>query len=504
MKKVSIKNINPKELFSRIRDYLVVDKLNAIEWWVLGFILLLITLTFFYGDNLGMFLTYFWINEGLFDGGSIRFLGNNQLTYGIVQQIFCEVWTLPCNIVYRFVKFEPANTATVLWYKLSMAFVMVLCLSEMAKLAKSLGITKERIKWMLILMLSSILVALPVFHIAQSDILYGFFVIAGIHALIKGDRKKFILFFAMAISCKAIAAVVFIPLVLLNEKRILIVIRDVFMGVVIFPAERVWYKIVDAVNTLIFGRYAGNSREVTTVVDNATVTVEKTMDQINTDFLSHFYHKALYFEIPAIRKGYVASILVVLFVLLCLWCYIQSKEKNELWNYNCIYVAAVAWMLFFANASPSPYWIVAMYPCWFILIFINPGKIRTNLLLINGFTLSMFVVYIIDTYWVYGGANNLDYLLLKGILPASHDSTVEGPYVARYLNNLGIGSFMNVITAVCFATVIGLVYVNHSEVKINDMMEVVEEKKLMHGFALFQIAVLAVWYVVVVLTVSRW
>ena len=124
----------------KINDCLVVDKLNIAEWCVLGVVLLFIFLTLFYGDNLGMFLTYFWVNEGLFTGGSIRFLGNNQLPYGIVQQWFCTVWTLPVNIAYRFYKFSAANTITVLWYKLSMPLILTLCLAQMQSIGELLGV----------------------------------------------------------------------------------------------------------------------------------------------------------------------------------------------------------------------------------------------------------------------------------------------------------------------------------------------------------------------------
>lgn len=504
MKKIHWKKIDIKQMLKNIKGNLVVDRLNAIEWIVLSVVLLLITITFFYEDNIGMFLSYFWINNGLFNSGSVSFLGNNQLTYGIVQQLFCELWTLPLNILHILFRISPDCIGAVIWYKLSMSFAMALCMREMIRLGTTLNISKERIKWMLILMLSTVLVALPVFHIAQTDILYAFLMIAGIHALIKEDRKRFILYFALAVSCKVIAAIVFIPLVLLNEKRILFVIRDAILGVMIFPLERGWYKVVEKANTLITGGSVGTTRMVETVVEENTVTVEKTMDQINTDFFSHFYHKALYFEIPAIRKGYVASLMVVLLVGLCIWCYVQSKEKNAIWKEKCIFGASAAWMIFFTCASPSPYWIVAMYPFWFVMIFMKPDRIRSNMLLMNAFTFSMFIVYLVNAFWVYGGSSNLNYLILKGLLPEGHDSTTEGPYVARYLFNMGIESVMNIVVAICLAVSIGLVVVNYHKVKIDEELTEYEERKLMHGFAIFQIAFLCLWYILDIYAVTRW
>lgn len=500
-----IKNLKEKlnKHLSKIKDDLVVDKANAVEWIVLGILLLMITLTLYYIDNMVMFLNCYWINESLFRDGSILLLGNNRLPYGLVQQWFCSIWLLPINIIQRFYPFEIANTLTVTWFKLSMVVAMTLCMSEMIKIGHVLGMTKDRIRWMMIMFCSTILVALPVFHIAQSDILYAYLCLIGIRAFFEDDVKRFIIFFALAISCKVLAVVVFVPLVLLREKRILYIIRDGFLGVMILGIERIWYRIVEKIDVLITGRSQILTAEKDMVVDGVNTTVTTTVDQANTDFFSHFYHKALFFEFPAIRKGYVASVLVFVFVLFCIWCYTQKKETGTLWNHKCLYAVSVAWILFFINTSPSPYWIVALYPGLFLLIFLQPDRIRTNMLLQNTFTLTMFVVYVVNTDWVYGGPSNLDFLLLKGLLKEGHDSN-NGPAVARYLNNLGIESVMNVITAVCLAAAVGLIVINYHKVKVDEELSDVEERKLMHGFAIWQIGLLAVWYVINVWVVQRW
>lgn len=500
-KKINKRNI--KEYIKRIKDDLVVDKLNAVEWIVLGIIIFVILVTLFYQDNLGIYLVTYWINEGLFTKGSIRFLGNNQLPYGIVQQVFCTLWVLPVNLLHRIVDFDVACTAVVIWYKLSISVGMTLCMKEMLTLGEILEITKERRKWMMILFSSTILVTLPVFHIAQTDIIYAYIILVGIRYYLKDDFKRFLIAFAMAISCKTIAIFIFIPLVLMREKRIVYIIRDTFFGTVILVVERLWFKLIDKIDAAITGRTSQIMFAKKEVVDGATVVTEKTLDEVNTGFFSHFYHKMLYFEFPAIRKGYLASVLVVLFALLCIWCYVQAKEDEMLWKQKTIYVTSVAWMIFFANASPSPYWIVVLYPFWFLLFFMKPERIKTNLLLHNGFTLTMFLVYVVNTHWVYGGPSNLDYLLLKGLIKPGHDS-VDGPYVARYLNNLGIESLMNVITALCLATVIGLIVLNYHRVSIDDRLDEIQERKSMHSFTIWQIGILAVWYVINVWVVQRW
>ena len=277
--KNKIKNIKIKEHIKKIKEDLVIDKLNAIEWTVLGIILLAIMLTLFYGDNIGIFLTSFWANEDLLTNGSLRALGNNQLPYGIVHQLFCFLWTLPANIIHRFIDFSDSCAPLVIWFKLSMSFIMTLCMKEMLSIGEILNISKERCKWMLILFCSTILVALPVFHIAQTDILYTYFSLLGIRAYLKNDNKRFIVFFAMSISCKLIAVLVFIPLILLREKRIPYIARDTVFGCIILVVERGWYKLIRVVDALIARReYVEPTRPVYRTVDGEQTIVTITMD----------------------------------------------------------------------------------------------------------------------------------------------------------------------------------------------------------------------------------
>ncbi len=119
------------------------------------------------------------------------------------------------------------------------------------------------------------------------------------------------------------------------------------------------------------------------------------------------------------------------------------------------------------------------------------------------FTLTMFLVYVVNTEWVYGGSCNLDYLLFKGLLKEGHDS-VDGPYVARYLYNLGIKDYMNIVTAICLAAAIAFTLINYHKIEISDNMSETEEHKIMHGFAIWQIATLGIWYVINVWVVQRW
>lgn len=472
---------------------------NKLEWGMAFLAFFLIFSTMFYSDNFGMFLTYFWANEGLFSGIGIDALASMQLPYGLVHQWLCEIWVLPINLLYHLFEFDINSPMAVLWYKLCIPVFLILCMHEMERIAEILEIDNKKIKWIHFLFVTSVLVALPIFHIAQTDAMYLLFMLKGFHALLKGDTKKFLLWSAISVSFKVITLFMIIPLILLEEKKIFYVLRNLIVVCIIIPVQQVAYRVVARLNTVLFSvQPEAVSRAVT------SETVVGQTEELG-GFYSHFYNKVLYFEFPAVRKGYVASLLIVLFVLLCIWCYTVKKEETVGWKQKCLYVAAISLMLFFVMSSPSPYWIVIMYPFLFLLIYTNTDRLRVNLILEKAFTLTMFLVYIINTYWVYGGSQSFDWLFLSkwGIVPMGHEFQ-GAPNIAGYLDKLYIPKFMSVITAICLASAIGIAWINYPKMKCDEELAEEYTLELQHGFAIFNVLFLLCWYVINVILISRY
>ena len=89
-------------------------------------------------------------------------------------------------------------------------------------------------------------------------------------------------------------------------------------------------------------------------------------------------------------------------------------------------------------------------------------KLRLNLLLEKVYTFSTFLIFLIETYWVYGGAISFDNLLMGrwGIIKDNHEM-MGSPNMREYLILLGVDEFMPMITAICLAATIGLLWVNY-------------------------------------------
>lgn len=488
-----------KNKVEALKKRFITEQPNKVEWGLAILAFFLIFTTMFYGDNFGMFLTFFWENEELFSGQSLDLLGSNQLPYGLMHQWICEIWVLPINLLYHLFDFDFNSPFSILWYKFIIPVFLLLCMKEMDHIAQIMKVQKKNIIWMQLLFVTSVLVALPVFHIAQTDTLYLFFMLRGVRALLQNDMKMFLVYFAISISFKMISLFAFIPLVIMQEKRIIYIVRNMMVGCLIVPLQHGWYRVIHLINNTFFYKDL-NVEQVEAALEN----VEESQEAL-TGFYSHFYNKILYFEFPAVRKGYVASLLVFLFVLLCIWCYIQKTEDTDAWRQKCIYVTAVSFLLFFVMSSPSPYWIVILYPFLLLLIYMNIDKLRVNLILEKAFTMTMFLVYVINTDWVYGGSQSFDWLFLTrwGIVPKGHE--LQGPpTIAGYLDKLYIPKFMPVITAICLASVIGIAYINYPKVKYDEELTEEYMLELQHGFVVFNVLFLIVWYVVNVVLISRY
>jgi len=488
-----------KNKVETLKKRFFTEQPNKIEWGLAILAFFLIFSTMYYCDNFGLFLTYFWTNEGLFSGMGLDAIASMQLPYGLLHQWLCELWVLPINLLYHLFEFDINCPMAILWYKLCIPVFLLLCMYEMRKIATMLGIENEKIGWMNFLFVTGVLVALPVFHIAQTDAMYLWLMLMAFRALVEGDTKKFLLWSACSVSFKIITLFWIIPLILLEEKRIFYVLRNCIITVIIVPIEYVIYFVVAKINTTLFAAQV--------ITGSGGVTMDSSVEQAEEmgGFYSHFYHKALYFEFPAVRKGYVASLLIFLFVLLCIWCYSVKKEENAEWKQKCLYASAISLALFFVMSSPSPYWIVIMYPFVFLLIYKNANRLRCNLILEKAFTMTMFLVYVINTDWVYGGSQSFDWLFLTkwGIVPNGHEFGGP-PTIAGYLNKLYIPQFMPVITAICLASIIGFAWINYPKMKYDE--ELTEEYKLelQHGFAIFNVLFLLGWYAINVILLSRY
>lgn len=440
---------------------------TVVEWSIYGLCCLIVMVTMYYTDNYVIFVDAIHHIDALVNGVSLDLLGINSLPYGVIHQWIVEIWSLPVCICHYALGLEYSSAVAIIWYKLCIVFFGALCIIEFKKLCHSFGMDEGQIRWMVFLLCSNILVFLPVFHIAQTDVLYLFLILKGYTAYINHDKKKFVICFMLANSFKFISIFIFIPLVLLSEKKVYKILCSLIVGGLIIPIQQIWYRIVNVLGKIVFPPI--NDLPTNNIVENAVASSGERVGAMN-NFYSRVFDNMLYIEFPGVRKEFSASFMIFIFALICLWCYIKSSN-DDIKNEESIFVINAVLLLFFLSTSPNPYWIILLYPFLYLAIFMCTNAIKVQLMLEKIFTCSLFLSYVMSTYWVFGGAQTFDGLVLNKLGICKYTHYLQGePNIAGYLNKININLFMPIVTAVCLAAAIGMLYVFYSKETINERL----------------------------------
>ena len=185
-------------------------------------------LTMYYSDITitSRFSLTLW--DSLFDGRLLSFY-DNALASGVAPEgavydigiyaVFA-IWGLPVWILHNVAGLDPMSVGSLLWFKLLLAVSVAACLRLFWQIAKELGYTKTVRAYASLVFLTSATLFFPVMVAAQYDIIPLFFILCGVFFWMKGEWKKFLIYFAVAATMKPFALLPLAVLVLLREKRI--------------------------------------------------------------------------------------------------------------------------------------------------------------------------------------------------------------------------------------------------------------------------------------------
>lgn len=217
-------------------------------------ILIFCYFSFQQGDILhtgGSSITY--LNGHIFDfyEANIRnFEFNNYLpsTY-----IIFAIWNIPIRL-FGFVKDPSMNVGyVVFWYKLLPTLFYAASSFIIYKIGLVIGLTKGNSKLMAAFWLSSPIAFFSQFIFGQYDILTTFFMLLGLLFYLKRNTKLFILFFAISLTFKYFPLFIFIPLLLLIEKKPIKLIANMILLALPISLEILAYYHSEAFKTGVFG-----------------------------------------------------------------------------------------------------------------------------------------------------------------------------------------------------------------------------------------------------------
>jgi hypothetical protein len=374
-----------------------VDRPGSADWALLGAMCALALVTFLYGDVKATFEHSFNFLDAILAGRPQDFyqVAINNASFGHpavydvpIYAIFA-IWNLPTYVLYRLGDFDYLlSTPAQLWLKLMMVVFAIVASRLLMSIGRVLGMTPNRTKWLAFYFVSSLSLFVPVFVIVQYDIIAVTFMLAGILAYLQGRTRSFLLWFLAANTLKLFALFIFIPLVLLKEKRIPRAVASILVGLLGLVLCRLLYR-----DDVAFEASTGGFTDL----------------MLNRLVETGFRWQS---TVPV-------PLFVVFMVGLAIFAYVKRTASNRELHAFAIYVSLAAFLVFCAIVPLNPYWIALVAPFSALIIFMNPRHLTLNSLLEVSISASLLIIYMLIGFQMYNASIFSDLLFGQFVSPAS-------------------------------------------------------------------------------------
>ena len=385
------------------------SKIYKIEIVFLSLVLLSCFLLFNHSDLLATSTHGRMLLDNIFQGKFFSFydITNSVEThtvpavYLIPIYLIFAIWTIPVKIVYFIFGIqswgnEPLNMGytTLMWYKLLEVSFTLLTGVVLYKIGKLLEMDSQKRKWMLFVFLATPIVVFSSFIMGQYDSINMFFTTLSIYYFLQKKYYKFSLMMAIAIPLKLFPIFIFIPLLLLAEKKVFNIIKYCFIGFSGYILSNLLFFYSPGFKES--GKFAGGM-------------IERLFDAaIPTTF------------------GRI-SLFILALAVICVFSYTIKPKDNKEYNYYSLYIILFVYSLFFTLVLWHPQWVILLVPIWILTMF-NFDNIKTSMIL----TIVLSLGYILVTlghFYSNVDTNMIDF----GILPAITGKTVGLQYSVRDL-----------------------------------------------------------------------
>ena len=429
---------------SRIND----RKIGKVEWIVLFVLLLFPLLTECFYDFLATYTHGYALLRATLRGQFFQFhavakeftMENGYdstvrdmwgAAYPLTIYIFFAIWSIPVAILRKLFEIGLYDVGVILWYKLLICIVSAGSTWKLDSILKRARVEENARAMAGFLFASSLLFVMPTFFMSGYDVFCTFFILWGVDEYLKNNNSfKWIVVFGIAITFKAFAVFVFVPMLLLKEKRILAVIG----------------KGVTALIPLI--------------ICSCLFAFEDSFQYISSIFLPSFVTKVLYNTLPGGNSP--IPIFITAWIALCIWAYMQtidSEPQSE--------AKTVAWMGFVAYGLLTsfvychPQWVVILVPFIALLFGLNADRIKINMILELVGTAALSFFYILHFAWVYCYKGSLSFVILRGMV-IEKDTTVS---IASKFHDIFTFTFDPAMFAVFVVALGGLAALNYPKRK---------------------------------------
>jgi hypothetical protein len=333
--------------------------------------------------------SYAYLNGHIFDFydyNKVYFIGNDYLP---LLYVFFAVWNVPLKLLNLLPDITSHNwmittPVEVIWSKLMLVTFFFGSVFIIQKIFQLLEIKKIPLSAdPSILFATSPFAIFAVFVFSQYDIVGVFFSLLGLYFYFRKDFVRFALLFSVAISFKYFAVLIYAPLVLLVEKRLIYLVGYMILGllVTLLQIAMYWHSEV---------------------------------------FSSHIFSLAMSKGSEASHRG-IAVLIGIAYLAICVFAYLKKSSltlKSGEWARDAIFCSLFAYCLMFLLVRWHPQWLIIVAPFFALACLYLTEKYRLLIMEIIGYI--SFIWICVNVFDSDVGVNMLSGGVFASHLPDAH------------------------------------------------------------------------------------
>lgn len=372
----------------------------------------------------GEFLRFYQVN--ILESGNDIYNAAQGCAYNILVYLVFAIWNIPLALLLAFTNIDVMNNVFCLAYsKLLPVTAMLISAYLLQKIFVLLGVPQKKQGVFSFLYLTSALMVSVVFIMSQYDLLGLIFQLLGIHAFLANKNRKFVFWFGIAFCFKYFSLVIFLPLLLLKQKRIVPCLKSL-CGM-----------LIPVLLTKLPFVFASGDASGVLVGEAMTVQYIQNMLAYTTNYMNLF---------------------IIVYILILVWCYLHSyDDSSKQLHFDAVWACFVSYAAFFCLCNAYPYWSILLAPFVVLVIAISPEKFYLNVLLETfGFAALLFTNMLKFT-WCYFG-NTMKSMVMPLLFPgASYEDSIIYSIITKLSENYLIVSlfhsvFIAAMVALAFST----------------------------------------------------
>ena len=396
--------------------------------WGLAFVLFIVPfMSFLYADPTAFLLYELRFAQAILHGNLreayepvVNVLSANgwsistRSVYDLPLNLVFGVWGIPlylwCSRGGTLEMTYPESFPQMLYAKSAMLAAFLFSAVLVYKICRQVKIDSKRLGWGAYIYFTSSIATSAIGIVGQCDIFCVCLTLLGVLAYLRGENKKFLLWFIIAVQFKQFALFIFVPLMLLRDKNLL---RD---------AGRV--LLIMAVTFLC----------------NLPLLTMHEASFARARFTAGMLKKLLSQAIPMFHGD--TSLFVAAFGALCVYCWLHRyKDESDTREVHTqtVFTAMLAMIILFTTFPSYPYWYVHMIPYLAVMAMIYPGRTGSILLFETLAMGALVLVNYMRYFWCYTPNNSVNmflYVLIHGKIPAVNIPEAVQPL--QFLPDAGI------------------------------------------------------------------